>query len=90
MKVQRFDSLRKFVLGTTTNEDKQPFYVKYNRRATINLKLNIHHSQSLVYRNVPWLVSREDMNDLLLEALGFNTKKVIEASSDKFEGDVDV
>lgn len=64
------------------------------KEAVIDTELHIRHGSSLLLRNVAWLVTNQQVETPLLgrpiqEALGLNTRELLEAAADRFAGGFD-
>lgn len=88
MKVRNYEKARRFPLAAV---DK---FVECDRAVEMDTELLIRHGKSLMIRNLKWLVATENVEEPLLgrpiqEALGLNTKKIMEAACDRYNGLVD-
>lgn len=64
------------------------------KEAVIDADLKIRHGSSLLLRNVSWLVTDQQVETPLLgrpiqEALGLNTRQLLESAADSFAGSFD-
>ncbi|CAN8061403.1 unnamed protein product [Agarophyton chilense] len=85
---------RKFEMAAK-NPDGSHTIIECTHAATIDTELHIRHGSTLVLRNLRWLVTPQIVDEpllsrRLLEALGFDCQKVMQAAADRFGGSVDV
>lgn len=94
IQVTSFKSIRKFGLAASKSEDEQPLYVACDREVEVTTELHIRYGKSLKLRKLKWYVATHDVDEPLLgrpilEALGLNTKELLEAAYDKYGSSVD-
>lgn len=95
MIINKFNMPRKYGMAVETSTDHEPVYAECNCSVTLTIELHIRHGTTLTVRNVTWLVSSQPTPEPLLcrpllEALGLDAEKALEAACDKFNGDVDL
>lgn len=95
MQVTKLQNIRSFGLAATHSSDDSPISVDCDRMAVMNTELIIRHEKSLMLRNISWYVTSQPLSEPLLgrpimEALGINTKELLAAACDRFDGLVDV
>lgn len=92
--VVKLDPPRNFEMAAK-NLDGSLTTITCTHAATIDTELHIRHGSALVLRNLRWLITPQVVDEPLLsrpllEALGFDCHKVMQAAADRFGGSVDV
>lgn len=90
-----FNVPRQYGMAVQTSTEDKPIYVECDRSVTTTTELHIRHGTSLSLRNVTWLVAKQPtaeplLNRPVLEALGLDARKALEAACDRYQGNVDV
>lgn len=78
---------RKFDIAANL-PDRQPASLTCNKAVTLDTELHIRHGSAPTLRGVRWLVTTQSVGDsllgrLILEALGVNTRSILEAAAER-------
>lgn len=82
-RVTKFEKNQAFSLAASNK------HVYCDKEVTFDTELHVRHGNSLMIRNLKWLVSVENVNETLLgrliqEALGLEIKEVLKAACDRY------
>jgi hypothetical protein len=94
MSVSKFEIPRKYGLAASTSGAGDEIFVECDTLAILTTSLHIRHGSTLTIRNVSWYVAKQQVPEALLgrpilEALGLNTKELLAAACDRFNGVAD-
>lgn len=96
MNVRMLPGAKPLHLAASKSKEGKALSVTYDREVSINTELLIRHGKSLMVRNLKWLVAipEQEVPECLLgrpilEALGMDTKEILEAAIDKHGGAID-
>lgn len=69
-------------------------FAQCDKPVSFNTELHIRNGKALLIRNLKWLIAVDPVDEYVLgrrvmEALGLDSKKVLEALSDRYQGTVD-
>lgn len=95
LKVKRLDTPLEYALAVHHPGHEEFAKVVCDRTVTADVELRIRHRTTLFFRNVEWAISKQPAQHVLigrplLEALGLDTKTILEAASDRHNGIVNV
>ena len=95
IEVKTLKTPRRYGLAAVTSADGRELFLECDKVAVMNIKLLIRHGTTLTLRNVPWYVATGYVAEPLLgrpilEELGLNTREMLAAASDRFNGAADV
>eukprot|EP00171_Calliarthron_tuberculosum_P022868 IDg22868t1 len=95
LSIKKLSEPLKFSLAVNTSEKQSENRITCSREVTADVNLRIRHGTELVMRGMVWVVSDNDADCALigrpvLEALGINTRQLLEAASDQNNGIIDV
>lgn len=76
-------------------KDDAPATLNFQRVMLVDVELQIRHWSTLKLRGVRWLVTDQVMGNpllgrIVLEALGLNTRDILDAAAQRYPGEVDM